>query len=47
MTTLAHYSAAAVPIQDTNARIQLNGVGFMAATCMWLAVLVWLVYWVG
>ena len=47
MSTLVHYSAAAVPIQDANAKIQLNGVGFMAATFTWLAVLVGLVYWVG
>jgi hypothetical protein len=46
MTTLPLHSAADVPIQAA-ASAQLNGVGLMAATFTWLAVLVWLVYWVG
>jgi hypothetical protein len=44
---LPRYSAGDVPIQDAAARAPLNGVGLMAATFTWLAVLVWLVYWVG
>ena len=47
MTTLPLNFAADVPIQDEAASAQLNGVGLMAATFTWLAVLVWLVYWVG
>ena len=47
MTTSARHSAADVPIQDRTAKVQLNGAGLMAATFTWLAVLVWLVNWVG
>jgi hypothetical protein len=47
MTKLVAGSVTIVPIPDATTKVELNAVGFMGAMFVWLAVLVWLVYWVG